>query len=47
MVLAIGSLAGLGATLGKVLAGRMGLWAAAMGVGGIAVTRIGVSLHIA
>ncbi len=47
VVLAIGSLAGLGATLGKVLAGRMGLWAAAMGVGGIAVTWIGVSLHIA
>ncbi|MFE3946798.1 hypothetical protein ACFXPV_33825 [Streptomyces sp. NPDC059118] len=47
VVLAIGALAGLGATLGKVMAGRMGLWAIAMGVGGGVVTWIGVWLHIA
>ncbi|MFE2373841.1 hypothetical protein [Streptomyces sp. NPDC059398] len=47
VVLAVGALAGLGAVLGRVLAGRPEWWALSMGIGGLAVTWIGVSLHIA
>ncbi|MGQ4511534.1 hypothetical protein [Streptomyces sp. DW26H14] len=47
VVLAIAALAGLGAALGRVVGGRMAVWAVTMGAGGVVVTAIGVWLHIA
>jgi predicted membrane protein (TIGR00267 family) len=46
-VLAVAALAGLGAFLGQLFAERPGRWAAALGCGGVAVTGLGVWLHIA
>ncbi|MEU6284404.1 hypothetical protein [Streptomyces sp. NPDC047028] len=46
-VMAIAALAALGAVLGHLFAGRPSLWATALGCGGVAVTCIGVWLHIA
>lgn len=46
-VLAVAALTGLGAILGRLFADRPGRWAAALGCGGVAVTWLGVWLHIA
>ncbi|MBC3843299.1 hypothetical protein GXW82_33070 [Streptacidiphilus sp. 4-A2] len=45
-LLAIAALAVLGALLARILAGRPGVWALAMGCGGAAVTAVGTWLHI-
>ncbi|MBY8885508.1 hypothetical protein K7472_11685 [Streptomyces sp. PTM05] len=46
VVLAVLALAGLGAALGRAMASSPARWAAGMGCGGVAVTWIGVWLHI-
>ncbi|WP_051095370.1 hypothetical protein [Streptomyces sp. LaPpAH-108] len=45
-VLAVVALAVLGAALGRLFAGSVVRWAGVLGVGGVAVTWIGVWLHI-
>ncbi|MHA4820055.1 hypothetical protein ACXZ65_37540 [Streptomyces aculeolatus] len=45
-VLAVAALAGLGAALGHPFAGSPVRWAATLGCGGVAVTWIGIWLHI-
>ncbi|MEU6443166.1 hypothetical protein [Streptomyces sp. NPDC047046] len=45
--LAVGALAALGTALASVVNGRKGRWTLAMAIGGIAVTAMGVQLHIA
>ncbi|MBQ0826457.1 hypothetical protein [Streptomyces tagetis] len=46
VVLAVGTLAALGAALGRLFAGSSLRWAVVLGCGGVAVTWIGVWLHI-
>ncbi|NLU76684.1 hypothetical protein HCC61_29370 [Streptomyces sp. HNM0575] len=47
IVVVVAALMALGAVLARILAGSTGRWVLAMGLGGVAITWIGIQLHIA